>query len=129
MNDQQQKIPVHGEQCTHSQQPLQIHQIVPQQMPHYYENSGDVIRRMNLSSHDSSSNMDETSSSSKLSNYVAMNPSQFYSHSYRETINHEDDELLSQKVLPLIPFDPTHNTSLCGASRQCHEYEAIDPIR
>ena len=69
-------------------------------------------------------------SSSKSANYVAMNPSQFYNDSYKNFVeNEEDKEILSQKVLPLIPFDPTHNISTCGSTRPCHEYESIDPIR
>jgi hypothetical protein len=64
-------------------------------------------------------------------NYVSMNPGQFLSNSSFNGFveNEEEEELLSQKVLPLIPFDPTHNVSACGSSHPCHDYEAIDPIR
>lgn len=63
-------------------------------------------------------------------NYVSMNPGQFLSNSSFNGFveNEEEEELLSQKVLPLIPFDPTHNVSACGSSHPCHDYEAIDPI-
>ena len=72
-----------------------------------------------------------SSSSSKTSNYVAMNPAQFLGNSAFKGFveNEEEEELISQKVLPLIPFDPTHNVSTCGSSRPCHDYEDIDPIR
>ena len=69
------------------------------------------------------------SMTSKSSNYVAMNPSQFYSKSSIDLIEQEEDILPQKDVLPLIPFDPTHNVSMCGTSRPCHEYEDIDPIR
>ena len=58
-----------------------------------------------------------------------MNPSQFHNRSLSVLIDHEEDILPQKEVLPLIPFDPTHNVSTCGSSRPCHEYEAIDPIR
>ena len=96
---------------------------------HVYENSAEFINRLGLTENtDTSQNTCPFSMSSKSSNYVAMNPSQFSNNSFKE-VAEADEELVSQKVLPLIPFDPTHNLSTCGSSRACHEYEDIDPIR
>ena len=130
MTDLQTKTFLHGEQFRISPQALKTHPLVTQQMPHYYENSGNLMKRMNLSENTDGRSADEyfTSASSKTSNYVSMNPTQFYSNAYKDAAGSED-EVLSQKVLPLIPFDPTHNMSICGSSHPCHEYESIDPIR
>ena len=68
------------------------------------------------------------SMSSKSANYVAMNPSQFNIPAMTNSMENDDD-LQCNKVLPLIPFDPTHNASTCGSSRACHDYESLDPIR
>ena len=101
-------------------------------MPHYYENSAEFVKRLNQqerSDLDKQNEMFNHSVASKSSNYVAMNPSQFHNKSLSELIDQEEDILPQKEVLPLIPFDPTHNVSTCGSSRPCHEYEAIDPIR
>ena len=131
----QQNTFLQGGQFRISPQTLQAHPLVSQDAPRYYENSSEIIKRINLTE-----NIDQRqihtqlipSSSSKTSNYVTMNPVQFLSNSSFKGFgenNEEEEELLPPKVLPLIPFDPTHNVSACGSSRLCHDYEAIDPIR
>ena len=128
----QQKAVLQGDQFRISPNTLQAHPLLSQQAPHYYENSAELIKRMNLKQNNDQSEIENQLmySSSKSSNYVAMNPSQFYNDSYKNFVeNEEDKEILSQKILPLIPFDPTHNISRCRSTRPCHEYESIDPIR
>ena len=101
--------------------------MISQPTSHYYENSSDLIKRLELSE-DIENDKQCYSMSSKSANYVAMNPSQFNIPAMTNSMENDDD-LQCNKVLPLIPFDPTHNASTCGSSRACHDYESLDPIR
>ena len=115
-----------------SSQTLQSHPIFTNPAPHYYENSVEIVKRLNLKENtdlDQQKEHHNDSMASKSSNYVAMNPSQFYNKPSKDLIDQDEDILPPKDVLPLIPFDPTHNVSMCGTSRPCHEYEEIDPIR
>ena len=120
-----------GDQFKVSPQTLQSHPIISNQIPHHYENSGDIIKRLNFQENTGPNIQKDNqkhSLASKSSNYVAMNPNQFLNKSSNDLANQEEDMLPQKEVLPLIPFDPTHNITTCGSSRPCHEYEAIDPI-
>ena len=112
-----------------SPQTLQSHTIISQQTAHYYENSAEFVKRLNLQERSDLDKQSDHSLASKSSNYVAMNPSQFHNKFLCESVDQEEEILPQKEVLPLIPFDPIHNVSTCGSSRPCHEYEAIDPIR
>merc|ERR1719479_396172 len=86
---------------------LHSHPMISQSTSHYYENSADLIKRLELSEN-KENDKQCYSISSKSANYVAMNPSQYNIPAMTNSMD-SDDDLKCNKILPLIPFDPTHN--------------------